>query len=195
MNNSRKSPQFLIVLRGPAGAGKTTLAKSIQSAAHQLVATIDSDLFSWEIVPGEADKTLVYGNLLMLCENYIRSGYSVVISGLIISSEEAGKMQEIRRLATSRGIIFFDFYCWAPRELVVQRNRARDKDVPEDSVIRWWALAEWDKRNVAWELKTLDMTAELAFLTSQVLASIDEAQRAILASGETPPQSKLRPSS
>ena len=104
-------------------------------------------------------------------------------------------MQEIRRLATSRGIIFLDFYCWAPRELVVQRNRARDKDVLEASVIRWWELAEWDKQNVAWELKTLDMTVELAVITNRVLASIDDAHGKILASGNTPPKSKLRPGS
>ena len=192
MSDARTYPQFLVVLRGPAGVGKTTLAKSVQAAANQRIATIDTDLFNWEIVPGEPDKALVYRNLSMLAENYLRCRYSVIISGLILSSEEAGAMQKLRRFAASRGVIFLDFYCWASREVVVQRNRARDKRVPEAAVLRWWEQAESDKPNVAWELGTLDMSAALAPLTGQVLATVEAAHRQLLASGTTPPKSKLR---
>ncbi len=192
MSDTRTYPQFLVVLRGPAGVGKTTLAKSVQAAADQLVATIDTDLFNWEIVPGEQDKALVYRNLVMLAENYLRCRYSVIISGLVISSEEAGAMQKLRRFAASRGVIFLDFYCWASREVVVQRNRTRDKQVPEAAVLRWWEQADLDKPNVAWEFTTLDMGAALALLTDQVLAAVEAAHRQLLASGATPPKSKLR---
>ena len=192
MSDTRTYPQFLVVLRGPAGVGKTTLAKSVQATADQRVATIDTDLFNWEIVPGESDKALVYRNLVMLAENYLRSRYSVIISGLVISSEEAGAMQKLRRFAASRSVIFLDFYCWVSRELVVQRNRARDKQVPEAAVLRWWEQAELDKPNVAWELTTLDMRAALVPLTDQVLATVEAAHRQLLASGTTPPKSKLR---
>ena len=192
MSDRQTHPQFLVVLRGPAGVGKTTLAKAVQAAADQRVATIDTDLFNWEIVPGEPDKALVYRNLVMLAESYLRSRYSVIISGLIISSEEAGAMQKLRRFAASRGVIFLDFYCWAAREVVVRRNRTRDKQVPEAAVLRWWEQAELDKRNVAWELITLDMSAALAPLTGQVLATVEEAHRQLLASGVAPPKSKLR---
>ena len=160
MSDTRTYPQFLVVLRGPAGVGKTTLAKSVQAAADQRIATIDTDLFNWEIVPGEPDKALVYRNLVMLAESYLRSRYSVIISGLILSSEEAGAMQKLRRFAASRGVIFLDFYCWASREVVVQRNRTRDKPVPEAAVLRWWEQAELDKPNVGLgAYLTLDMNA------------------------------------
>lgn len=192
MSDRQTHPQFLVVLRGPAGVGKTTLAKAVQAAADQRVATIDTDLFNWEIVPGEPDKALVYRNLVMLAESYLRSRYSVIISGLILSSEEVGAMQKLRRFAASRGVIFLDFYCWASREVVVQRNRTRDKPVPEAAVLRWWEQAELDKPNVAWELTVLDMNAALALLTDQVLATVEEAHRRLLASGTTPPMSKLR---
>ncbi|MAG36141.1 MAG: hypothetical protein CL878_07850 [Dehalococcoidia bacterium] len=192
MSTTRTQPQFLITLRGPAGAGKTALAKSVQAAADQLVATIDSDLFNWEIVPGESDKALVYRNLVMLAENYLRGGYSVVVSGLIISSEEAGAMQKLRQFAASRGAVLLDFYCSASRDLVVQRNRTRYKQVPEAAVLRWWERAELDKPNVSWELITLDMSAELSSLTGQVLATVDAAHGQLLASGTSPPESRLR---
>ena len=192
MSDTRTYPQFLVVLRGPAGVGKTTLAKSVQAAAAQRVATIDTDLFNWEIVPGEPDKALVYRNLVMLAESYLRSHYSVIISGLILSSEEAGAMQMLRRFAASRGVIFLDFYCWASREVVVQRNRTRDKPVPEAAVLRWWKQAELDKPNVAWGLTSLDMRVALAPLTDQVLAAVGSAHRRLLAGGTVPPKSKLR---
>ncbi len=192
MSDTRTHPQFLVVLRGPAGVGKTTLAKSVQATAAQRVATIDTDLFNWEIVPGEPDKALVYRNLVMLAESYLRSRYSAIISGLIISSEEAGAMQKLRRFAASRGVIFLDFHCSASREVVVQRNRTRDKQVPEATMLRWWEQAELDKPNVAWELIILDMNAALVLLTDQVLATVEAAHRRLLASGTTPPKSKLR---
>lgn len=192
MSDTRTYPQFLVVLRGPAGVGKTTLAKSVQATAAQRLATIDTDLFNWEIVPGEPDKALVYRNLVMLAESYLRSHYSVIISGLILSSEEAGAMQKLRRFAASRSVIFLDFYCWAARGVVIRRNRTRDKPVPEAAVLRWWEQAELDKPNVAWELITLDMSAALAPLTGQVLATVEEAHRQLLASGVAPPKSKLR---
>ena len=192
MSDTRTYPQFLVVLRGPAGVGKTTLAKSVQAAAAQRVATIDTDLFNWEIVPGEPDKALVYRNLVMLAESYLRSHYSVIISGLILSSEEAGAMQKLRRFAASRGVIFLDFYCSASREVVVQRNRTRDKQVPEATMLRWWEQAELDKPNVAWELTSLDMRVALAPLTDQVLAAVETVHRRLLAGGTVPPKSKLR---
>ena len=192
MSDTRTYPQFLVVLRGPAGVGKTTLAKSVQATAAQRVATIDTDLFNWEIVPGEPDKALVYRNLVMLAESYLRSHYSVIISGLILSSEEAGAMQKLRRFATGRGVIFLDFYCWASREVVVERNRTRDKQVPEAAMLRWWKQAELDKPNVAWALITLDMRAALTPLTDQVLAAVESAHRRLLASGAALPTSKLR---
>ena len=192
MSDTRTHPQFLVVLRGPAGVGKTTLAKSVQATAAQRVATIDTDLFNWEIVPGEPDKALVYRNLVMLAESYLRSRYSAIISGLILSSEEEGAMQKLRRFAASRGVIFLDFHCSASREVVVQRNRTRDKQVPEATMLRWWEQAELDKPNVAWELIILDMNAALVLLTDQVLATVEAAHRRLLASGTTPPKSKLR---
>ena len=195
MSDTPTYPQFLVVLRGPAGVGKTTLAKSVQATAAQRVATIDTDLFNWDIVPGEPDKALVYHNLVMLAESYLRSRYSVIISGLILSSEEAGAMQKLRRFAASRGVIFLDFYCWASREVVVRRNRTRDKPVPETAVLRWWEQAELDKPNVAWELTTLDMRVALAPLTAQVLATVAAAHRRLLARGTAPARSELRQAS
>lgn len=43
------------------------------------VAVVDTDLFQWEIVPGEPDKRLVFSNVLLLAHNYLRHGYDLVL--------------------------------------------------------------------------------------------------------------------
>jgi hypothetical protein len=146
------------------------------AAANRPVAAIDTDLFNWEIVPGESNKELVFRNLVMLAKNYLRYDYSVIISGLIITSEEAGALQNLRRFVIDHNIVFRDCYCSASRELVAYRNRTRDKDVPEEAVLRWWELAEQDRSNVAWRLFSLDMSLDLSQLTQHVLSTIKTTQ-------------------
>lgn len=106
---SRALPQFCLILRGPAGAGKSTLARSIQEAFPQKVAVIDTDIFSWQIVPGEDDKELVYENIVSLASSYLRRGHSLIVEGLIISAEERGALEELRPFARSRGAFVADF--------------------------------------------------------------------------------------
>ena len=55
-------PQFCIILRGPAGAGKSVLAHEVQERCTTKTALIDTDIFNWTIVPGEDDKAVVYEN-------------------------------------------------------------------------------------------------------------------------------------
>jgi predicted kinase len=167
----------LIVLRGPAGAGKTTLARSVQAEADRLTAVIDTDIFNWEIVPGESNKELVFRNVVMLAENYLRYGYDVIVCGLIVTSEELGAMDRLRKLALIHNAVFADFYCAAPRDVVLERSRARLKDVPEDSVLQWWELAESDRENVEWNLIELDMRNDLPTLTAQVFVALETGSR------------------
>ena len=181
MKGSSLYPQFLIILRGPAGAGKSTLAKVIQSTINtasttdRIVATIDTDLFNWEIVPGESNKALVFKNLSTLSQNYLLAGYSVIISGLIITTEELGALGKLRQYVIDRQIAFIDFYCSASLDLVLERNLNREKDVPTESVRAWWHLAEADKANVIWDLNILDMNRTLPYLTAEVLSKIEAA--------------------
>ncbi|WP_165977803.1 AAA family ATPase [Nonomuraea diastatica] len=167
---------FLIILRGPAGAGKTTLARALQSKVDDGLAVVDTDMFSWQTVPGEPDKALVYRNVTTVARNYLQCRRSVIVAGLIITSEEAGAIDQLRRDAQADGVTFLDFYCWAPRSTVVERNQARRKNVPEEWVARWWHEAETDKRNVAWPLIELDMRRELPSLVHHVLDTVTAAQ-------------------
>ncbi len=165
----RRVPQFCIVFRGPAGAGKSTLAETVQRELSQKVAAIDTDIFNWRIVPGEDDKEVVYENVVTLAANYLRRGYSVVIEGLIITSEEMGAISTLRELATAGGATFLDFYCHVPRRIALRRNRGRDRGVSDQMIEEWWDLAEADKKNVQWPLVELDMTVDRQRCAAQVL--------------------------
>ena len=167
-----QAPQFCVILRGPAGAGKSALAQAIQRELSQKVAVIDTDIFSWQIVPGEDDKAMVYKNVVTLASNYLGRGYSVVVEGLIITSEEDGAMARLCQLATSHRALFLDVFCRIPKHLALQRNRGREKGVNDQLIEEWWNLAEGDKNNVQWPLVELNMTVDVAQCAAQVLGSL-----------------------
>lgn len=180
VDRPERHKQFLIILRGPAGSGKTSLARAVQGRAGGGLAVIDTDIFSWQIVPGESDKRLVFGNTVMVAGNYLAAGRCVIVCGLIISAEEAGNMRRLRQLAITHGAAFRDFYCAVPPDLAVERNHGRrgDKNLPESCVRQWWDDAERDRRNVEWELTEIDMRKDLTTLADEVLSLVGRSAAA-----------------
>ena len=165
-------PQFCIILRGPAGSGKSTLAKEIQRRCRSKTAVIDTDIFNWSIVPGEDDKAVVYENVVTLASNYLRRNYNVIIEGLIISSEEQGVLEQVRKLAAERRAVGLDFYCRVSKDVALGRNEGRGKGVEAVQIEEWWDLAEADKANVSVPLIELDMEAALGDVATKVLDTV-----------------------
>ena len=172
---SDKTP-FIVVLRGPPGAGKTTLAKEVQGSSRHRVATIDTDMFNWDTVPGESNKQVVYSNVFLLTRNYLLYGYSVVVSGLILSQEEAGAIQMLRSLASMHNFVFIDFYCDASIELCKKRNAERNKDISGEFIEHWWSVAENDYRTVA-DIRILNMDLPLSKNVDSILEEIQRFHR------------------
>ena len=165
-------PQFCIILRGPAGSGKSTLAKEIQRRCRSKTAVIDTDIFNWSIVPGEDDKAVVYENVVTLASNYLRRNYNVIIEGLIISSEEQGALEQVRKLAAERRAVGLDFYCRVSKDVALGRNEGRGKGVEARQIEEWWDLAEADMANVSVPLIELDMETELGDVATKVLDAV-----------------------
>ena len=165
-------PQFCIILRGPAGSGKSTLAKEIQRRCPTKTAVIGTDIFNWLIVPGEDDKAVVYENVVALSSNYLRRNYNVIIEGLIVSSEEQGALEDVRKLAVESRVIVLDFYCRVLKDVALQRNERRGKGVEPRQIEGWWDLAEADKANVSVPLIDLDMETELGDVATKVLDTV-----------------------
>lgn len=166
----------VIVLRGPAGAGKSTLAEHLREAMKYPCAVVDTDIFSWQCVPGESDKQVVYENVLLVAENYLRHGYSVIVSGLILTAEEDGAIGRLRDLAAALRHVVGDFYCAAPLEVAIDRNAARTKDVPEEHIRLWWQLAGDDRTRIAWTVHELNMERPLDENVAHVLDTVGVAE-------------------
>ena len=169
---SQEVPQFCIILRGPAATGKSTLAQEIQERCTSKTAWIDTDLFNWTIVPGEDDKAVVYENVVMLAENYLRRGYNVIIEGLIISSEERGMLAKVRGAARECQAVVGDFYCSVPKDEALRRNKARAKAVSAREIAKWWDLAEADRENISVAVLELNLTLSQATVAAQVLEAV-----------------------
>ena len=165
-------PQFCIILRGPAASGKSTLAREIQRRCSSKTAVIDTDIFNWSIVPGEDDKAVVYENVVALSSNYLRRNYNVIIEGLIVSSEERGALEQVRKLAAERRISVFDFYCRVSKDVALARNERRGRGVEPRQIEEWWDFAEADRANVSVPLVELDMEAQLEVVATKVLDAV-----------------------
>ena len=164
--------QFCIILRGPAGSGKSTLAREIQRRCRSKTAVIDTDLFNWSIVPGEDDNAVVYENVVALSANYLRRNYNVIIEGLIVSSEEQGALEGVRKLAAEHGAIVVDFYCRVSKGVALARNEQRGKGIVASQIADWWDLAEADKASTSVPLMELDMEVELGDVATKVLDTV-----------------------
>ena len=170
----RTPRQFCAVLRGPAGAGKSTLARAVQAALTAKVAVIDTDIFNWQIVPGEDDKDVVYENVVSLASAYLKHGYSVIVEGLILTDEERGAIARLREFAAGEQAAFADCYCSVPKDVALCRAERRERRVSSDKISAWWDLAEADKRNVDRPLVEIDMTVAVS---ENVAAVLDELTR------------------
>ena len=136
------------------------------------VAVIDTDIFNWQIVPGEDDKDLVYENVVSLASTYIKHGYSVIVEGLILTDEERGAIARLRQIAAGRDVTFADFYCSVPKDVALCRAERRERQVTGDAISAWWDRAEEDKRWVDWPLVEIDMTVAVAESVAAVLGQL-----------------------
>ena len=123
-------------------------------------------------MPGEDDKAVVYENVVTLASNYLRRNYNVIIEGLIISSEEQGVLEQVRKLAAERRAVGLDFYCRVSKDVALGRNEGRGKGVEAVQIEEWWDLAEADKASVSVPLVELDMEAELEVVATKVLDAV-----------------------
>ncbi|OIV39314.1 hypothetical protein BIV57_00235 [Mangrovactinospora gilvigrisea] len=158
------------VLRGPAGAGKTTLGEALRAELGYPCAHIDTDMFNWQTVPGEYNKRVVFDAMRSLAEVYLRNGYHVVVSGLILSSEDHGGVELLAAASRFYGHTFHDFYCGIDLGTALERAGARDREVPAENIEAWWSMAADDLARIPWNVHRLDMTRSVKALVGEVLA-------------------------
>jgi len=89
--------QQLIIIRGPPGTGKSTIANLIAKKLPDVVAVIDVDVLRWDFIKKRPnnfnDHNLVYKNLWDLTKNSIDEGLNVVLEGILAGRDDIGKLR------------------------------------------------------------------------------------------------------
>ena len=162
----------VIVLRGPAGVGKSTLATAVQQALGYPTAHLDTDVLNWQFVPGEPNKHVVFEVLQQITATYLANGYHVVIAGTIPTTEEAGALDSIRTAARFHHHGYHEFFCDAPLSTCVDRASGRVRNVTPADIERWWHESRHDLAALTSETVILDMTLPLERNVETVAGSV-----------------------
>ena len=104
----------VIVFRGPAGAGESTVATAVQQAREHPTSRLDTDVLNWQFVPGEPNKHVVFEVLQQIIATFLAHGNHVVIAGTIPTTEVAGALAAIRTAARFHRHSYREFFCNAP---------------------------------------------------------------------------------
>jgi len=80
----------LIIIRGPGGSGKSTIAKSLAFNLRKVepVALLPVDSFIWDISGRNTKFQTTYGALSSLLNYYLSESHSVIIDGILIALDE-----------------------------------------------------------------------------------------------------------
>lgn len=134
----------VIVLRGPSGVGKSTISHLIQEKLGKNWTVIDVDKFK-HYMPmkdgqsNRAERTKIAHDVSMFfAKEMYDKGYDVILEEMykktyndaIVGFLEVNKMQYLK--------VYLD----APIDLVVERAKAREKEVPDDEIRRHFSEIE-----------------------------------------------------
>lgn len=137
----------LIVLRGNAGSGKSTIAARLRARAETPIAVIEQDYYRHQLLSPWGDGAVALRAELMVQDArfLLSNGCNVVIEGVLPSEWFAGVYAAI---AADRAHVY---YFNLPFEETVRRHAGRDKanDFGEATLREWWR--ECDVLNVAGE--------------------------------------------
>jgi len=89
--------QQLIIIRGPPGTGKSTIANEVAKELPGIVTVIDIDILRWGFIKKRSksfnDHNLVYKNLFALTKNSLDEGLNVVLEGVLAGKDEKGRLR------------------------------------------------------------------------------------------------------
>lgn len=134
--------QFILVVRGPSGSGKSTFSKAIQEKIGEKVAILKADYFYWKVCPQDKNKhidenPIVYKNLLDLAENYLESGYSVIIEGLLNRIDDFELEIGLQELSKRFAVLYKRIYLEVDLDTARVRHQNSDFSIPIDEVEGW----------------------------------------------------------
>ena len=184
--------QTVVIVAGPPGAGKSTVAPRI---AHALgAASIDIDATFSPIVPllgphtREVVRAAIYESLIATTEASLQAGVHVVVAAPF--TRERRDRLAWDRLSTrlsSSGAAAVLVWLHAPRELLLERLAARDATRDADKLAdpaSWLREAEPEVRPIVPHI-AVDATDTAEHAVEQILRELVERDRVAAEYGET----------
>ena len=116
-----------ILIRGPGGSGKSTIAKKIQKQSKHKTAILCPDLFYWGIAGKENNKEVVYEALYRLIDLYLSKDYDVILEGILSSKiHNELRVKKCIDLAQKYKSKVFTFFLTLPLDEAIKRDSERE---------------------------------------------------------------------
>ncbi len=158
--------QHLIILRGPPGIGKSTIAKQLANHISGNVSVVGIDILRWEFIPNRSenfnDHNLVYINLKDICKNTLNEGLSIIIEGILASKDKNGnlRIEEFEKFSEA-GVKVSRIFLQGSREIQESRLRKKNAQNSPDEIQEWTELANSTVTNKDSIIDTNNKTEEV----------------------------------
>ena len=138
--------QHLIIIRGPPGIGKSTIAKKLALHISGNVSVVDIDTLRYDFIPKRSntfnDHNLVYSNLKDIIKNTINDGLSIIIEGILASKDKSGNLRidEFENFSGPQ-IKITRIFLKGDKQTQESRLRRRHKKFLHNEIYEWTQLA------------------------------------------------------
>lgn len=135
---------YVVILRGPSGVGKSTISRIIQEKLGSNWTVIDVDKFKhyMPMKEGQSNRAerskIAHEVSKFFAKAMYDKGYDVILEEMYKKDYNDSLIAFLSENDMKYLKVFLD----APIDLVVERARAREKDVPDDEIRRHFSEVE-----------------------------------------------------
>jgi adenylylsulfate kinase-like enzyme len=119
----------LILIRGPAGAGKSTIAKLLQKKMGKKTALIEMDNIYYNVLQNDINHEMVLQSVISMADIFLKNGYNVILEGVFTvpfdKQEKKLKHNLLFNLAKKHNTLLNIFFLNISLDIAIQRDKAR----------------------------------------------------------------------